>query len=120
MTQLNDEARRTPAITPRALVRRLALGAILACWALWLLSLPMSPYLFFAFDSEVSVTDGAILGSIQASWIVGIPVVLLFAGHIVMNGWKWPEWELRWLAVGLATALWFAILLLWLWTSATD
>lgn len=89
-------------------------------WALWFLSLQMAPFMFFAFDSEVPVRDAVVDGSIHATWVAAIPVVLLVAGHVLANGWSRPKWRFRWLAVAAAAALWCAILAFWILTAATD
>lgn len=89
-------------------------------WVLWWLSLPAAGAALLAFDSEVSVTEGILWGSIQATWVAGIPVALLAARHLVAHGWEMPRWRLRWLIVALCALAWIAIVLLWIISSATD
>jgi len=88
-------------------------------WLVWVLSLSLAPFLFLAFDNNVSVAQGAALGAVQATWVAAIPVALLFGGHVVDNGWTPPQWRARWLIVIAAAALWCLILAFWISTAAT-
>lgn len=106
--------------TGYSLVRDGAWLGLWALWILWFLSLYMAPVLLFAFDSEVSLRDGAILGAIQATWVAGIPVVLLVVGHLFANGRRWPRWRARWWMVLGAVLVWCGIVAFWLWAATVD
>ena len=103
-----------------AWLRLTAWAILVSLWALWFYSLYFSMFLLFAFDSEVPTCDGAILGAIHGTWVAGIPVGLLIAGHVLANGRNWPTWRVRWIAVGVSALLWCAIMAFWIWASATD
>lgn len=103
-----------------ALFRMCMWGALLSLWALWFLTLEAAGVLLLAFDSEVSVREGALWGAVQATWVAGIPTALLVAGHLLANGWELPRWRIRWLVVAAAAVLWCAIVALWILTAATD
>jgi hypothetical protein len=114
-----DEAVR-PSDEWAALLRIGGWLALIGGWGLWLLSLPIAQLMLFAFDSEVSQRDGAILGAIQATWITGIPVALLVLQHLAANGFVFPEWRLRWIVVVFAASLWALIFGFWLFAAASD
>lgn len=104
----------------RALFRMCLWGALLSLWALWFLTLEAAGVLLLAFDSEVSVREGVLWGAVQATWVTGMPVVLMVAGHLLANGWRRPHWRIRWLMVAGAGVLWCAIVAFWILAAATD
>src|SRR2546423_7768685 len=75
-------------------------------WVLWFISLSVAPLMLFAFDGPVPVAEGATLGALQATWIVGIPIGLLWAPHLITNGWHIPTWRARWVVCAIGVALW--------------
>lgn len=118
---MNERSRYPEDVTDEewsALTRIVGYGLLAIAWGLWFLSLPMSMFMFFAFDSEVYVRDGIILGVIQATWVAGIPVALLFVRHVAGHGFEFPEWQARWLLVLLCAIAWIGIVVLWVWSAA--
>jgi hypothetical protein len=101
----------------RALLFVCLYATVLLLWGVWFISLYGAAALFFAFDSDVTGSEGLILGAIQATWVAAIPIGLLVLGHLIGNGWQWPVWRLRWILVAACAVAWIAIL--WYWLSIT-
>jgi hypothetical protein len=93
---------------------------LVSAWLLWPMTLPVAALMYLAFDSNVSIRDGLLLGVIQATWVSGVPMALIVGRHLGGHGWTMPQWRVRWFAVGALVLLSCLIVALWILLSATD
>jgi hypothetical protein len=101
----------------RALLKLCRATVPWALGAVWAWSLQIVPVMALAFDSDVSRREGIRLGLIEAAWVAGIPVALLFLSHLIHNGFRAPRWRLRWILVAICAVL--SVLIFDWWISAT-
>ena len=87
---------------------------------MWGLSLPGAALLALVFDSAVSVKEALALGSLQATWVVGTPVALLWLTDLAVNGPRVSRWPASWGALIIGVILWGAIVGWWVWASRTS
>ena len=87
---------------------------------LWFLSLPIAGLMFFVFDGPVSVKEGVVLGIIQATWVAGVPIGLLWMSRESSDGRHVSRWRMRWVLLALGIVAWFSIVVFWIVGSATD